>query len=70
MAGDPATVPAHDARVFAPYCDACERRVLLGPRRIERFTTSPDGHDVQLRCWCGALVAWDAAAPAALEDAG
>lgn len=56
--------------MFAPYCAACQRRVLLGTRRIERFATSPDGHDVVLRCWCGALVAWDAAEPVLLEDAG
>ena len=51
--------------MFAPHCPTCDRRVLLGPRRIVRFASTELGHDVVLQCHCGELVAWDQVAPAA-----
>ena len=55
--------------MFAPHCPTCDRRVLLGPRRIVRFASTGLGHDVVLQCHCGELVAWDQAAPEAEPEA-
>lgn len=46
--------------MFAPYCSACRRRVLLGTNRIVRFDFSGAGrHVVVLRCLCGTHLDWD-----------
>jgi hypothetical protein len=54
--------------MFAPYCPACRHRVLLGPRRIARFSSSEPGHEVVLLCFCGTLVPWNAEPPCALDQ--
>ncbi|MBA2495747.1 MAG: hypothetical protein H0V33_01380 [Acidimicrobiia bacterium] len=47
-----------EARMFAPYCATCRRRVLLGTRRLTRVHRPPDGRTVvTLRCFCGRVVA-------------
>lgn len=53
--------------MFAPHCPACDRRVLLGPRRV--LGISEDGR-VLLRCHCGAAVEWTATPSPALELGG
>ncbi|MGH8999523.1 MAG: hypothetical protein ACRDY7_09040 [Acidimicrobiia bacterium] len=45
--------------MFAPYCESCDRRILLSCSDIVRFVS--DGvapHVVVLRCVCGRLLDW------------
>ena len=51
--------------MFAPYCETCQSRILLGTRSIVHFLTPAAGPaEVLLRCVCGNLVDADAKAPA------
>jgi hypothetical protein len=43
--------------MFAPHCPTCQRRVLLGTRRIVAADLAQRGaFRVMLRCHCGTLV--------------
>ena len=47
--------------MFAPYCETCQSRILLGTRSIVHFFSPGSGPvQVLLRCVCGTVV--DAAA--------
>ncbi len=51
--------------MFAPYCETCQSRILLGPRRIVHlFSASTSGVGVTLECFCGTLVDSEARPPA------
>lgn len=59
---DDEVAPRKGTPVFAPYCSHCRQRVLLGPRRIASSSWHADtGQSLILRCFCGGLVAADAA---------
>jgi len=48
--------------MFDPWCPTCERRVLLGTRRIVNLHRDGDGRlHLELRCFCGTVVASAAA---------
>lgn len=44
--------------MFDPYCPSCRRTTLLGPRRVDEITATPEGPVVRLRCFCGTSVVW------------
>jgi hypothetical protein len=48
--------------MFDPWCPTCERRVLLGTRRIVSLHRDADDRlRLELRCFCGTVVASAAA---------
>lgn len=50
--------------MFAPWCPTCDRRMLLGPRRVEHIERGPHGPRVVLRCFCGTALVWSPASDA------
>lgn len=48
--------------MLAPWCPTCSSKVLLGPGRIVSIERGPDGLRAVLRCHCGTLLVWSAAA--------
>ena len=40
--------------MFAAWCDAEQRTMLLSERRITRITQHRDRVEIGFRCWCGA----------------
>lgn len=47
--------------MFDPHCPTCDRRMLLGSRRVERIDQTPEGPVVHLRCFCNTAVVWPSA---------
>lgn len=39
--------------MFDPHCPACQKRVLLGTRRLEGVANTSDGIFMVFRCYCG-----------------